>query len=331
MYDIITFGSATHDMFLKSKEFKVVAQKRFITRSGLCMSLGSKIPVQDLEYATGGGGTNTAASFAYQGFKVAYCGKVGNDSSGQAIIDEMKKLGASTELIVVDKKKKTNCSVILSVPGTERTILVFRDCSEKLRIKDIPWKKVKNTKWMYICPLSGELVKIFLPLIKFAKKNKIKVALNPGNTQFELPKKNWETVLKSIDVLILNQEEAAMLTGAKFENESGIFKKLSEMSKSIIVMTKGPAGLVVSDGKFKYSAGILKEKVMVDRTGAGDAFGSGFLSGFIRKSGDIPYAIQFGSANATGCIEKFGAKNGILKKGDSIYQRGKLKITKSKI
>lgn len=331
MYDIITFGSATHDTFLKSKDFKVVAQKRFITKTGLCMSLGSKIPVQDMEYATGGGGTNTAASFAYQGFNVAYCGKVGNDSSGQAIIDEMKRLGASTDLIVVDKKNKTNCSVILSVPGTERTILVFRDCSEKLGVKDIPWKKVKNAKWLYVCPLSGELVKIFLPLLKFAKKNNIKVALNPGNTQFELPKKTWQTVLKLIDILILNQEEAALLTGVQFEKEAEIFKKLKDMSKSVIVMTKGPAGLVVSDGKFKYAAGILKEKRMVDRTGAGDAFGSGFLTGFIRKNGDIPYAIQFGSANATGCIEEFGAKNGILKKGESIYQRGKLKIEKSKI
>lgn len=331
MYDIITFGSATHDTFLKSKEFKAVAQKRFITNTGLCMSLGSKIPIDDLAYATGGGGTNTAASFAYQGFKVAYCGKVGNDTGGEAIIEEQKRLGASTDLIIKDKKGKTNCSFVLSVPGMERTILTFRDCSEKLAVKEIPWKKIKNTKWMYVCPLSGKLVKTFQPIINFAKKNKIRVALNPGNTQFELPKKVWQSVLKSIDILILNQEEAAMLTGVQFEKEREIFKKMKRMTKGIIVMTKGPVGLVVSDGKFKYSAGILKEKRMVDRTGAGDAFGSGFLSGFIKKNGDIPYAIQFGSANATGCIEEFGAKNGILTKGESIYQWGKLKIEKTKI
>ena len=157
----------------------------------------------------------------------------------------------------------------------------------------------------------------FIQTALFRSEKRLWQALNPGNTQFELPKKVWQSVLKSIDILILNQEEAAMLTGVQFEKESEIFKKMKGMTKGIIVMTKGPAGLVVSDGKFKYSAGILKEKRMVDRTGAGDAFGSGFLSGFIKKNGDIPYAIQFGSANATGCIEEFGAKNGILTKGES--------------
>ncbi len=331
MYDIITFGSATRDMFLKSQEFKVVVQKRFITHSGLCMSLGSKIPVEDLEFATGGGGTNPAATLALQKFKVAYCGKIGNDYGGQAIIDELKLFGIGTKFIIKDKKRKTNYSVVLSVPGKERTILVYRDASENLTTKDIFWKGIKETKWFYISPLSGKLSNIFEPLINFARKNKIRVFLNPGNTQLELSKNIWLPILKSIDVLMLNQEEAALLSGIPYEKEKEIFKKLDDWTKGIVVMTKGPLGPVVSDGKARYKAGILKERRLVDRTGAGDAFGSGFLTGYIRSKGDIPYAIQFGSANATGCIEKFGAKNGILKKGDSIWKWGRLKIIKEKI
>jgi len=330
MYDIICFGSATRDMFLKSKGFAVVAQKKFITKEGLCISLGSKIPVEDLEFATGGGGTNPAATFALQKFKVAYCGKVGGDYGGQAIIDELKSFGIETEFVIKDKKRKTNYSVVLSVPGKERTILVYRDASENLTIKEIPWKELK-AKWFYISPLSGKLVKIFKPLVDFAKKNKIKVLLNPGNTQLNLSKKIWLPILKSIDILILNQEEATLLTGISYLKEKEIFKKLDYWTDGPVIMTRGPLGPVVSDGKYRYSAGILKERKLVDRTGAGDAFGAGFLTGYIRSKGDIPYAIQFGSANATGCIEKFGAKNGLLKRGESIYKRGKLKIKKEKI
>ncbi len=330
-FDIITFGSATRDMFLKSREFKVVAQKRFITHSGLCMSLGSKIPVEDLELATGGGGTNPAATLALQKFKVAYCGKIGNDYGGQAIIDELKLLGIGTKFIIKDKKRKTNYSVVLSVPGKERTILVYRDASENLTTKDIPWNGIKKTKWFYISPLSGKLSNIFEPLINFARKNKIRVFLNPGSAQLELPRKVWALILKSIDILMLNQEEASILTGVPFEKESQILSELRGLVKGIAIMTKGPAGLVGLDGKFKYSVGVLKERKMVDRTGAGDAFGSGFLTGYIRSKGDIPYAIQFGSANATGCIENFGAKSGILKKGYSICKWGRLKIIKEKI
>ncbi len=80
-------------------------------------------------------------------------------------------------------------------------------------------------------------------------------------------------------------------------------------------MSKGPAGVVVSDGQNIYRAGIPKSG-LADRTGAGDAFGSGFVSGLIQTNGDVSYAIQLGTANATSCIQRIGAKNGLLEKGE---------------
>jgi len=55
---------------------------------------------------------------------------------------------------------------------------------------------------------------------------------------------------------------------------------------------------------------------VVDRTGAGDSFASGFVSGFLQKNGDIEYAIQLAIANSTACLTKLGAKNGLLEKGE---------------
>ena len=85
--------------------------------------------------------------------------------------------------------------------------------------------------------------------------------------------------------------------------------------KGIVVMTKGPQGVAVSDGKMIWQAGSFKEKKMVDRTGAGDAFGSGFVAGLIQAS-RIEYAIRLGSANATSVVEYVGAKKGIVTKND---------------
>ena len=93
-------------------------------------------------------------------------------------------------------------------------------------------------------------------------------------------------------------------------------------------MTKGPKGVEVSDGKTRWSAGVLPLKKIVDRTGAGDAFGSGFISALIEKPGDIEYAIQLASANATGVLTEWGAENGLLKKGDSAHKYGKLQVKK---
>ena len=81
------------------------------------------------------------------------------------------------------------------------------------------------------------------------------------------------------------------------------------------MVTDGPNGAMVKDTEGKiYYAGVPNSPV-VERTGAGDAWSSGFVSEFFR-GGNIEKAIQFGTANASSVVTKFGAKEGILKKGD---------------
>jgi sugar/nucleoside kinase (ribokinase family) len=81
-------------------------------------------------------------------------------------------------------------------------------------------------------------------------------------------------------------------------------------------MTKGKDGVVVSDGKYIYSAMADTSKKIVDATGAGDSFASGFLSDYIRHDGDIEKAIQLGMANGLANLMELGAKNGLLTKDD---------------
>jgi sugar/nucleoside kinase (ribokinase family) len=88
-------------------------------------------------------------------------------------------------------------------------------------------------------------------------------------------------------------------------------------------MTKGGDGVVVSDGRYLYRAPSLALK-FIDGTGAGDAFGSGFVAGMIEKN-DITFAIQLAMANSGFCIGKWGAKKGLLKKGQ---KWPKTKVTK---
>ena len=73
------------------------------------------------------------------------------------------------------------------------------------------------------------------------------------------------------------------------------------------------------------------EKEVVDRTGAGDAFGSGFVAGLLLKD-DIDYAIKIGSANATSKVENMGAKAGLLYQKDLNNPRWKkLEIEKEQL
>lgn len=325
MFDIITFGSATMDIFIKPKNFtKIIKDKYFITGKGICFNLGSKVDIENIFFSLGGGGTNTAATFASQGFKTAYYGTVGNDIPGEKIIKELENLNIYNKFITKTNLSPTNHSIGLSVSKKEdRTMLVYRGASEYLEKKDIDWGKLK-TKWLYLAPLSGKLCNLFKDIVDYGYKNKIKIAVNPGNSQLSLPLSKLKEIFKKIDILILNQEEASFLTKINYKKEKEIIKKIKEIFSGIIIITKGNKGLIVLDNKYIYKTGILKSKVL-EQTGAGDAFGSGFLSGYIRSQGDIIYAIQLGSANATSCLTEIGSKSGLLKKNSKFP---KIKVEK---
>lgn len=314
MFDIITFGSATQDILVKARKLTVLKYKKeFASDQNFVFPVGSKVDVDDINFSTGGGGTNTAATFSLQGFKTAFCGMVGKDNAGKEIFEELKALKVDTKLVFSTSKKLTNHSIIILKDAHDRTILAYRGASELLGEKDILWKSLK-AKWFYLAPLSGLLCDMFEDIVDFAHKNKIKVSVNPGVSQLSLPMEEIRRIFKKIDVLFLNQEEASFLTKVPYQKEKEIFNKVDLICPGIVVMTKGDKGAAVSDGKYLYSAKPHVEKKIVDTTGAGDAFGSGFVAEFMR-SGNIEESIQLSMANALACISQIGAKNGLLKKG----------------
>ncbi|MEK7080379.1 MAG: carbohydrate kinase family protein, partial [Patescibacteria group bacterium] len=307
MYDIITFGSAAQDIHLKSKAFKILNDnKDFATGQGICLPFGSKIDVEDIVFSSGGGGTNTAATFVKQGYKTAFCGAVGDDIMGRDFLRELKEMKIDTRFVSVKKEKHTNQSIIVSTTGDERTILVYRGASELLSKNDFQLNKLE-AKWFYLAPITGLLCDNVLEIVSFAKENKIKVAMNPSKQQLFLPERELKNIFKNIDILFLNQEEASFLTKIDFENENEIFKKIDELCPGIAVMTKGGEGVTVSDGKYLYSARPDPNRKVVDTTGAGDSFAAGFLSDYIKYNSNIEKAIQFGLANSAGNLSEIGA------------------------
>jgi ribokinase len=130
--------------------------------------------------------------------------------------------------------------------------------------------------------------------------------------------------LQDVSFLVLNEGEAAELTGISFEKEQEVFADLDARVPGIVAVTGGKKGVRVSDGAHIYKAGVFKEERVEDRTGAGDAFGSGFVAGLLQtqeecKKGacnpdNIAHAIRLASANATSVIEQVGATPGTLTK-----------------
>ena len=124
MFDVITFGSATQDIIVRPKKLTSLKYEKETSHQEVCFPFGSKIDIADMDFYSGGGGTNTAASFALQGFKTAFWGAVGNDIAGQEIINELKGFGVNASLVVKKKEKPTNRSIVILGHNNERTILI---------------------------------------------------------------------------------------------------------------------------------------------------------------------------------------------------------------
>jgi len=237
-------------------------------------------------------------------------------------------------LIVTDFIQKnenpTNNSVILNTSEDDRTVLAYRGASEMLDKEEILWGDM-SPSWFYLAPLSGKLSSLTENIVDFAKKNKIKVAINLGNSQILLGKEKLEPMLKKVDVLLLNLEEAALLTGNDIKDEMGIMRELNRIHPGINTVTKGPEGVLVSEEDVLFEASSCKVKV-IDKTGAGDAFGSAFVCGLIKSNMDIEWAIRLGIANSVSCIKVKGAVNGLLEEGVDIKKiEEKIKIERTKI
>lgn len=334
MYDVVTIGSATRDNFLLM-DYDLINWPKSPSKKAVVFNWGEKYGVDRVYSTLGGNAANASVTFARQGFRAACVAKIGSDIAGDEFLAYLKSHKVDVSLIANSEDLPTAYSALLLGKTGERTILNYHGASDTFKLKDLKLNKMK-ARWWYVS-LSGASAAMYPALIAYAKKNGIKVAFNPSGYHLKRHKQAILDSLKDLAFLVLNKGEAADLVGISFDNPKIVFQKLDALMPGIVAVTDGPNGVMVSDGKNIYRAGIFKEKVIVDRTGAGDSFGSGFVAGLMQRENvrsrklevrrqtsniqhptfdieDIKYAIRLASANATANVEVLGPTEGLLTK-----------------
>lgn len=304
MLDLVCIGDSTLDTFLVVKDAKVIKGK---TRSQdqLCLYFADKIPIEKSVQSVGGNAANVSVGTTKLGLNTAIITEIGDDINGNIVQDGLKRTGVDTKYVKRGKNIETRYSVVINYKG-ERTIL---SCYPK---RKYTFPKLPKTKWIYYTSLGPGFEKIQNKLIMHLKKNKnIKLAMNPGSHQM---KKGLATVRKMIpfvDILIVNKEEAQSLVGKRIEIKT-LLKSLYKKGTKTVVITDSIRGSYAFDGKQMLFMKPYPIKPIA-KTGAGDAYTSGFLSAIISGK-SIPQAMQWGTANAGGVIQEFGAQRGLLTK-----------------
>jgi len=293
-FDVIGFGSAVVDIFVNTE---ISEKNNFIS-----YPVGEKILVKDLKFDIGGGGTNTSVAFSRLGFKTGCISVVGGDDNGKKVLDLLKKEKVQF-LGKIEKDSMTGCSIILDSRGGDRTILTYKGVNDEISLRDI--KKFK-TNWIYLSSLLGQSFKTQKKLVEILKKRGTKIAFNPSS--YLIKNENLGPILKLTDILILNKEEARMLVGGK---EKDLLKGLYQLTRGIVVITDKDKLILCYDGNKKYFLQPNKIKV-VERTGAGDAFASGFVAGQIAGR-SVQESLRLGLKESESVITHFGAKNILLR------------------
>jgi len=308
MFDIITFGSATVDVFIKTKS-KQIDFSKLHGHENVCLPIGSKILIDQMHTSTGGGGTNTAVSFSRLGLKTAWAGILGKGNNSRLI----KHILKTEKITFLGKEKQGDAgfSIILTNLKNNRTILAYKGINNNLDIKDI---KKANSKWIYCGSLLGKSLQT---LFKYVKTTNANIAFNPSTYLAMKGIKYLKPLLNKTKILILNKEEAEYLTKSKKDVKTLL--KILNKTIPIVVITDGEKGAYCFDGKKTLKLIPYKIKIL-ETTGAGDSFASAFVAAYINKK-PLDVCLQWGYSQASSVISHLGAKEKLLKKSELLRSK----------
>lgn len=308
---VLAIGKSTQDVFLKSDEFDPHTEGKIVYTH---LPLGVKMEVSDVTFATGGNASNVAVTFARQGLHAEYMWPLGHDPASETILRDLDNEGVATSRVVRKDHYQAGYSIILIATNGERTILNHRGISTDKKGTDLDFTAIEEADWVYPTSLADGGIDLLRHIVDHAEKHDTRVMLNPAGPELAEPAK-LKSLLESVEVLCVNKEEMKMLV------EGDTLEELVRHALNYVpvaIVSDGPNGVVASDGKTIVRAGMYEDVKVLDRTGAGDAFASGFLSQWIKGKG-LKDSIIFASANSTSVVAKIGAKPGILHSNTKLH------------
>lgn len=319
MNEVICIGDATLDVFLGLGKDEASLHCRLDREEcELGLKYGQKIPVDSVDFSLGGNASNGAVGLKRLGFEVGLFSRIGNDEIGSIVQSKLKAEGLSSTLVQKTVGASAH-STIINFKG-ERTILEKRYPHNYELPKNLP-----ETNWLYLSSVGPNYEKFFGQVAEFVKKNNLKLAYNPAQTELRADFKTYESILAVCEILFVNKEEAGQMLGKpQWTIDNGqltasnaaaakeILQEISRLGPKIVVMTDGRNGSYASDGLKFYHSDIFPVEV-VEATGAGDAYASGFL-GALMSGQNLKEAMRWGTVNAASVATKVGAVAGLLSK-----------------
>ena len=254
---------------------------------------------------SGGSVANSIVGLSQLGNKVGFIGKINDDELGKKYEEGL--LNEKVSYFYSKKKEAlpTGTCLILVTPDSERTMCTFLGTAGKINENDVDVDAINKSEIIF---LEGYLWDEGDPKKAFEKAitNANKVAMSLSD-QFCVDRHKphfLELVKNKLDITFANEQEIMSLIDAKDFNEVIDFAK--SLGK-LLVITRGEKGAVAINSSEVSECGIKQGLNIVDLTGAGDLFASGFLHGFVNQM-SLKESLEKGTEMSSKVIQQIGAR-----------------------
>jgi sugar/nucleoside kinase (ribokinase family) len=265
-------------------------------------SLGKEMLASGLHLVMGSSSAICAAGLARLGATVDFLGKVGTDTYGDFVTEQLRLLGVGTDCVIHDGSAQTGVAISLTYPE-DRALVTYLGCIPDLQLEDIDTSILRRYSHLHVGSyfLQQGLQPGLAELFGQAGRAGLTVSLDMGFDPYEeWGDDNLMAVLRLVDVFLPNDVEAREI--ARVDDTEAALWELAEYARLVVVKC-GPAGaMALHERRIVHSPAFPVD--VVDTTGAGDSFNAGFIHGYVFQGLALDGALRF--ANACGALSATG-------------------------
>jgi len=309
-YDVLTVGNAIVDAILGIQPDSPFVHLHKGEKE-LRIASGQKIPAESCGTFPGGNACNVAVGLSRAGIKTGLVAQMADDELANHSKRILEKEGVSLEY-VTKSQGSTVLNIAINFRG-DRTLFTHHVNQPH----NFNLEKAK-TKLLYLTSLGSEWRHIYKMIAKFVQQEGVILAFNPGSVQLGEGVDSFSYLLPLTTILFVNKEEAEIIAGEKGAVRH-LLTSIQAKGPKIVSITNGELGAYAIDQHGTIYEKEAEKCSVVERTGAGDAFASGFLAAYLHGH-DIDQSITWGIHNGASVIGQYGAQAGLLTK-DEMEQR----------